>query len=211
MPALPIAHDGRHLVLSDTWYFIMIDVESMTVEWKRLIDANDATRDPPLRFALQGDYLAVQKQDYTTKALYVLSSRTGKILWKTEEKNDALNPMYSIRIDGERMYGLEQHKGVGFQVVCRDCRTGKRLFRTTEDGYGGDPTVEIRTPFYGPHLVVRVQDRQDFELKVFDIGNGKRVHMLKTKGTGAFGEHGRASETVQNGRLVLFGGDKLQF
>ena len=35
-----------------------------------------------MRFALKGDYLAVVKQDYDVKAIYMLSSRTGEVLWQ---------------------------------------------------------------------------------------------------------------------------------
>ena len=59
--------------------------------------------------------------------------------------------------------------------------------------------------------MVRVQDRQDFELKVFDVSKkGKLVHTLKMKGVGGFGEHGRVSATVQGGRLILMSKDKLK-
>jgi len=36
------------------------------------------------------------------------------------------------------------------------------------------------------------------------------LHAVKVKGVGDFGEHGRVSATVQNGRLVLLSKDKLR-
>ena len=40
---------------------------------------------------------------------------------------------------------------------------------------------------------------------------GKRIHVLQSKGVEPFGVHGRVSETVQNGRPILFGDYNLQF
>ncbi len=65
--ALPIAHHGKFLVATDGWYYMLIDVERLAVVWKRLIDNNNVTAEPPLRFALSDDYLAVLKQDYDAK------------------------------------------------------------------------------------------------------------------------------------------------
>ena len=209
---LPAAHDGRRLVLTDSWYYMTIDVERLVVLWKRLIDRNDITRDPPLRFALKGEYLAVQKEDYVDRAVHVLSSGTGRLLWHTDPKVKGwIDPMHSIVIEGARVYGIEERRGEGFALVCRDAGTGRVLFRTQEKGYAGDPFVGLRPVLYGPYLVARVQDRQDFELKVFDSRTGKRVQVLKTKGFGTFGLHGRVSETVQTGRPALLGDRELQF
>ena len=73
-PSLPVAHAGALLVLTDLWYYLAIDVERMAVVWKRLIDQNDVTREPALRFYLQGGYLVVVKENYDQKALYGLST-----------------------------------------------------------------------------------------------------------------------------------------
>ena len=47
-------------------------------------------------------------------------------------------------------------------------------------------------------------------MKVFDIASGKRLHVTAAKGAGDWGEHGRVSATVQNGRLALLSKDKLK-
>ena len=39
--------------MTDSWYYILVDVEQMKVVWKRLIDQSDPTRDPAIRFALR--------------------------------------------------------------------------------------------------------------------------------------------------------------
>jgi hypothetical protein len=209
---LPAAHNGPRLVLTDSWYYLMLDVEKLVILWKRLIDFNDLTRDPPLRFTLHGEYLAVQKEDYVDRALHLLSSRTGRLLWRTDPKDPERDrPMHSVLVAGDRVYGIQEHIGVGFFLVCRDAKTGRVVFRREEKGYAGDPEVELRPRLYGNHLVARVQDRQDFELKGFDRATGKRAFRLAVKGAGGFGFHGGVSETVQNGRPVLLGTDGIEF
>ncbi|MFO7900604.1 MAG: PQQ-binding-like beta-propeller repeat protein [Planctomycetota bacterium] len=210
--ALPAAHDGKYLAVTDSWYYILLDVEKLAVAWKRLIDRNDITRDPPLRLALNGEYLVVQKEDYVDRAVHVLSSRTGRLLWHTDPKvPERWPPMHSLVIHEDRIYGIEERRGEGFALACRDGKTGTLLFRRVEKGYAGDPAVTLSRGRYGPYVVARVRDRQDVELKAFDGRSRKRVLRLHAKGYGAFGVHGRVSQTVQNGRLVLLGAGELQF
>ncbi|MFO7900240.1 MAG: PQQ-binding-like beta-propeller repeat protein, partial [Planctomycetota bacterium] len=104
--ALPRARAGRLLALTDTWYYIMVDVERLAILWKRLIDNNDLSRRPALRFALSEEYLAVLKEDYDVKALYMLSAKTGEVLWHTDPKDaESPQPMHSMHIVGDRVYG----------------------------------------------------------------------------------------------------------
>jgi hypothetical protein len=111
-----------------------------------------------------------------------------------------------MRIHEGRLYGLRRQAGRGFVFVGLDCKTGNNLFRAhLQKGYGGTPNTRLRRPAYGGTLVVQVRDRQDFELRAFDMKTGKLSHKLKIKGVGDFGRHGRASATVQNGCLVLHG------
>jgi len=210
--ALPAAHDGKLVVVSDGWYYIAVDVERMKVVWKRLIDNPDPTREPTMRFCLKGDYLAVVKEDFDWKAIYMLSSRTGELLWQTDPKDARTpRPIHSMIIRGGRLYGIKPHPGQGFYFAAMDCKTGKLLYRPREQkGYGGKPEVELFGRLYGGMAVARVKDRQDFELKVFDLAGGQLVHTARVKGTGSFGEHGRASATVQNGQLFLLGKNKLK-
>ncbi|MFO7900406.1 MAG: hypothetical protein R6V58_15270, partial [Planctomycetota bacterium] len=64
---------------------------------------------------------------------------------------------------------------------------------------------------FGPHVVARMADRQEFEIRAFDAGTGKPLARLKRKGVGPFGVHGRVSVTVQDGRLILLSRDQLAY
>jgi len=208
--ALPAAHDGRLLAVSDGWYYIMLDVERLAVTWKRPIDNNDLTRDPAMRLALKGDYLAVVKEDYDQKVIYMLSSRTGEVLWHTDPKDSrSPRPMYSILFDGGNVYGIGLRPGQAFYFVGRECKTGRLLFSQAVKGYDSKPVVSLVHRNFAGHAVARVQDRQRFELKVFDMKTGRVLHTLRDKGVGPFGVHGRVSAAVQHGRLILLCKDKL--
>jgi outer membrane protein assembly factor BamB len=208
---MPAARGGRLLAVSDGWYTIMLDVEKMAVLWKRLIDANDVTKLPPMRFALAGDYLAVVKQDYDVKTIYMLSSRTGDILWRTDPKvPGSPQPIHSMVLRDDKLYGLLPHPGQSFYFAGLDCKTGKNLFGPNEQkGYGGKPEVQLLPDLQGDQAVVLIKDRQDYEVKAFALKDGKLMHTLKAKSTGDFGEHGRVSATAQNGKLVLLGKNEL--
>ncbi len=211
--AVPMAHDKRMLFLTDGWYFLAVDVERMCIAWKRLIELNDATRDPPMRFAVRGPYLTVLKQNYDQKAVYMFSSETGAQLWKTDPKNPkSPAPMHSILVDGEQVYGIELYPGQGFYLVGRNAKSGNLLFRQKVEGYQSKPKVTLDPERYGDHIIVRVQDKQDFEIKAFDLTQkGKPVFTLKQKGVGPFGVPGRASATVQAGHPVLLTSKELGF
>ncbi len=212
-PALSAAHDGELLILSDSWYYLAIDTTRMATRWKRLIDQNDVTRSPAMRFSIKGDYLTVLKENYDQKVIYMLASKTGALLWNTDPKNaNSPQPMHSVLIEGQKVYGLGVHPGQGFYFIGREAPSGKQLFKQNVVGYSSKPNVSLLPNLYGPMAVVKVQDRQDFELKVFDTSkNGKLVHTLKMKGVGEFGVHGRVSATVQGGRLILMSKDKLSW
>ena len=207
---LPTARYKQLLVVSDGWYYILIDTDRLEVVWKRLIDNNDATRTPPLRFALGEKHLAVLKEDYDQKAIHMLSATTGELLWSTDPKDSrSPRPMHSMFIIEDRIYGIEPHPGQAFYLTARECLNGKLVFRTEVTGYQAKPQVRLLPETYGNQLVARTADRQDFELKSFDATNGKLTHTLKMKGVGPYDVHGRVSATVQNGRLVMLSKDKL--
>ncbi|KKM93019.1 hypothetical protein LCGC14_1212640 [marine sediment metagenome] len=209
--ALPVAHAEELLVVTDGWYYIVIDTDRLKVLWKRLIDNNDVTREPAMRFALSGKYLLVLKEDYVEKAIYMLDARSGELLWQRDPKNSrGPQPMHSSIIDGERAYGIEVHPGQGFYLRGVNCKTGKVLFRTEVKDYQGKPKVRLWPRQFGKHVTVQVKQARRFELRVFDVsGRGKLVHTLSTKGDGDFGQHGRVSATVQNARAVMLSKDKL--
>jgi len=209
---LPAAHDGRLLVVTDGWYYIAVDTDRMKIAWKRLIDQSDPTREPAMRLALKGEYLAVTKEDFDRKAIYLLSSSTGEVLWRTEPKEArSPQPLYSVVIEGDALYGLGVHPGQGFYFTGLSCQTGQPLWpRREEKDYQGKPSVALLPRLYGPHAVALVKDRQDFELKVFDVRDGKLLHRVRTTGVGDFGTHGRVSATLQNGGLAILSKDKLK-
>jgi len=208
---LPVSSDGDLLALSDGWYYILVDLGRMKIAWKRLIDQNDPTREPPMRLALKGEYLAVIKQDFDVKTIYMLSSRTGEVLWHTDPKvPGSPEPVHSILIEGDRLYGIKPHAGQGFYFSGMDCKTGRNLFAPAEEkGYQSRPLVGLLGESYGGFFVARIQCGQDFELKVFDAKTGSLVQKAAVKGAGSFGEHGQASASVQNGGLVLLGKNEL--
>ena len=208
--SVPVAHDGDLLVVTDGWYYIAVDTQRLAIAWKRLIDNNDMTREPAMRFALGGGFLTVLKENYDQKVIYMLSSRTGKVLWHTDPKDaNSPRPMHSVIIRGQRAYGIVPHAGQGFYFVGVDCNTGRRLLTREVTGYQGRPSVTLVPRLFGRYAVAAVQDRQEFELKVFDSKDGALRHTLKRKGVGPFGIHGRVSSTIQKGRLVLMSKDKL--
>ncbi len=209
---LPVAQDGRFLIVTDSWYYIMLDVEQLKIVWKRLIDQSDPTRDPALRFALKGDYLAVVKDDFDRKAIYMLSSRTGQILWNNDPKKpDPAPPLYSMFIDGDHLFGLEIHPGQGFYLANLDCKTGKPVNKRIEkQGYQAKPTARLLPELFGPFTITTVRDGQDFSLSAFDLQNGKVAQDLATKGVGDWGEHGHVSAVVQDGTFAILSKDKLK-
>ncbi|MCK6475018.1 MAG: PQQ-binding-like beta-propeller repeat protein [Planctomycetes bacterium] len=206
---LPAAHDGNILFLTDSWYYICIDTRKLAVVWKRLIDNNDVTREPAMRFFCSQEYFCVLKEDYDVDTIYMLSAKSGDVLWSYDPKDGkSPKPMHSAVVVGPNIYGLGVHPGQGYYFVGRECATGKRLFETKVEGYQGKPEATLVPQAYGEYFVVRVKDRQDFEIRVFDKKVGKEIHAIKVKGAGDFGVHGQISSTVQNGRAIMFTKDK---
>ncbi len=78
------------------------------------------------------------------------------------------------------------------------------------DGYQAKPEVALLPQTFGPYLVTRSADRQDFQLQVFSSEDGKPIAKVNMKGVGPFGVPGRMSATVQQGRLVLMSKDELR-
>lgn len=209
---LPAAHAENLLALTDAWYYILIDVDRLAIRWKRLIDNSDVTRNPAMRFALSPKYFSVLKEDYDQKAIYMLDAETGEVLWNTDPKNSrSPRPMRDVLIVDETAYGIEPHPGQGYYLVAREARSGKQRYREEVKGFQAKPEVALLPELFGgKHLVTRLADRQDFEVRVFDAGTGKPLHLVQTKGVGPYRVHGRVSTTIQNGRAVLLSKDKLQ-
>lgn len=207
---LPAARDHERLMLTDGWYYILIDVGRLAVVWKRLIDNNDTKREPALRFTLQGDYFLALKEDYDVKAMYAFSSRTGEMLWKSDPKDSkAPLPLHCTLIAGDKVFGIQPHAGQGFYFVGRDARTGQQFFREELATYKSKPQVRLLPHLFGQHVVAEISDGQDFELRAFDLQTGRNVATLPMPGVGPFGTHGHMSATVQHGRMVLMSKHKL--
>ncbi|MCX7803965.1 MAG: PQQ-like beta-propeller repeat protein [Planctomycetota bacterium] len=208
-PELPFARDGGRMAVTDGRYVIMVDTREMRLLWKCAIGEPNV----PMRLALGGDYLAVVKNEYDRKAIYMLSAASGKTLWGTDPKNPSSpQPIYSMQIRDGRLYGIGLHPGQGFYIVGLDCATGKPLFKPQERvGYSGKPAVRLRGPDRSPPnaLVAEVADRQDFDLLVFDSAGGRLLHSMRVKSAGEFGEYGQVSATVQHGLPALLGREEM--
>jgi hypothetical protein len=197
--------------VSDGDYYLLVDAGRQKILWKRLIEQNDVSRVPALRFALNDRYLAVVKEDYDLKAIEMLSSRTGEMLWRTDHKDArSPRPLYEMRLAGDRLFGLGIHPAQDFYFICLDARTGRRLFRKEVHDYVGQPEVTLMERPCGPHWIARVRDRQDFELRVLEAVTGNNTVAIRVTGAGDFGEYGRASVTVQDGALALLGDNTLK-
>ena len=200
-------------MLTDNWSYIAVDTRRLTIEWERLIEMNDVSREPPMRFALKGGYLAVVKQDLNSKVIQMFDAKSERRLWRSDPENEYLPaPLYQMHIDGETLYGFERHPGLGHYFVALNARTGKQIFRREVKGYDGVPRVWLHPRLHGSYAVARIQDRQDFETRLFDLKKGGAVaHTIRMKGVGAFGVHGRVSVTIQNGRAVMLSEKKLRY
>ncbi|MFW6159394.1 MAG: hypothetical protein ACOC8E_08565 [Planctomycetota bacterium] len=208
--ALPCAQHGHLLAVTDGRYYLVIDVEKQKVRWKRLIDNNDPYEAARIRFALDDKHLAVVKNDFDQNAIYMLSSRTGKLLWRTDPRDGkSPQPIYDMRLRADRLYGLAPHPAQGFYFECLDAATGKRRFRTEGTDYDGVPSVRLMEREFGSYWVARAKDRQDFDLRVFDGRTGKHVARIRVKGAGDFGQYGRVSATGQGGAAALLGVNTL--
>ncbi len=200
----PVAHHGYALVASDGWYYIKIDTRNLCIDWKRLIDSNDPGQVPALRFALNERYLLVLKKDYVEPAMHCLDARSGKLLWRTQAKNKKMvRPMYSPVLKDGKAYGIQAGQGRTFRMVGVDLATGKVDFSWESGNYDGSPDVRLARDVFGPFMVAHVADRQTFELVAFDTAQHKPMLRFKRKGQGPWGVHGKASATVQSGKLVL--------
>ena len=209
--AMPVARSGDRLFVTDGWYYIAVDTARMRVAWKRLIEANDATREPPMRLAAGGCVLVALKKDYQTPAMYAFDAATGKRLWRSDPENEAVaGPMYSMVISGGRVYGLTPGMGRSFNVHAVDAASGKELAKwSARQTYQTKPRVELFKDVFGGSLVARVQDNQAFELMVLDGKSCRPLHTVRCKGVGPWDAHGRVSAAAQGGRLVLMNADGL--
>jgi outer membrane protein assembly factor BamB/tetratricopeptide (TPR) repeat protein len=207
---LPISHFGRYLAATDEKYLLVYDVVKMELMWKTPLSNVDPSKDLKMRIALNDKYITLIKEDFDRKAIYCYSLDSGDILWNTDPTNSGSpQPIYSIILEGDMLYGIGDHPGQGFRFVSYDCVKGKKVFDKLIEGYSSPPIVRLRNFIYGKHVVVELQDRKNFEAIVLDKNTGALVKKIEDKGDGPIGEIGRVSIAVQNGYPVLF--SKVQF
>ena len=211
---LPVARAPGELFVTDGWYYIAIDTERLRVLWKRLIENNDPTREPPMRLAAGDGVLLVLKKDYQTPAMIAFDAATGKRLWRNDPEDAGRGtPMYSAVISGGRIYGLTAGVGRSFNVHALEAATGKELARwASRQTYQTTPQVTLWPEVLGgpaAGVVARVQDNQTFELIALDGRTCRPIHTVTSKGVGPWDTHGRVSATVQDGRLVLMNAERV--
>ncbi|PCJ58613.1 MAG: hypothetical protein COA79_12705 [Planctomycetota bacterium] len=195
---------GNDLYLTDGWYYMKLDVSTCKMVWKRFIDNNDPRADPNMRMAADNNLLAILKLDYEQPRLYGIDAKTGEIRWQTNPK-DKKSPqaMYSLLVEGDSVYGLQNSSGRTFTLLGIDKKTGVRKLKVRSSAYGEQPEVKLLPNIYGTGLVVQVNEGQTFEMFSVDTKKKKKSGALRRKGQGPWGMHGRASASVQNGKLLL--------
>ena len=208
--SLPIARFDRFVAVSDEKYVIVYDVVKMEMLWKTPLSNVDLSKEIKMRITMNDKYVVLIKEDYDRKAIYCYSLATGDIMWNTDPTNSGSpQPIYSLVLEGDDLYGIGEHPGQGFFLVCYDCVKGAKKYGKLTEGFGSAPIVRLRENVYGKNVVAEVMDRKDFHLIVFDKTNGASVKKISDKGDGPIGEVGRVAMTVQDGHPVLF--SKIQF
>ncbi|PCJ58332.1 MAG: hypothetical protein COA79_13830 [Planctomycetota bacterium] len=200
------------LVVTDGWYVLVYDVRDMKMLWKTLIESKDWSNETGIRFVINDKYLVLTKMDYDQKIMYCYNMKTGQLNWKTDYKiGSSPRPLYSLTLDGNKLYGLEEYSGQGFYFTAYECDKGKRLFKNLYKGYSEKPFVEMDSISYGNNYFVKIQDRKNFEILLVDKKSGKPIKKIKSKGDGPIGAPGKISMIMQNGHPVLFSKNKFKY
>jgi outer membrane protein assembly factor BamB/tetratricopeptide (TPR) repeat protein len=208
--ALPIAQYDRFVTVTDEKYIIVYDVVKMVVLWKTLLSNVDISKEVQLRIEMNDKYVVVVKEDFDRKAIYCFNLNTGEILWNTDPVYpNSPQPLSSLLLDSDTLYGIGEYAGMGFYFVSYDCAKGATKFKKMFEGYGVKPKVDLRQNIYGKHIVAEIQEKKDFQLMVFDKNTGEVVKKVSEKGDGPIGEVGRVAMTIQDGHPILF--SKLKF
>lgn len=207
---LPISIYDRFVAVSDQKYLIVFDVVKMEMVWKNPILNIDLSKDLKMRVKMNEKYVVLVKEDYDRKAIYFYSLSTGEILWCTDPAiSGSPQAIYSMHLEGDMLYGIGQHPGLGFYFVSYDCSKGIRKTNKLIDGFASNPIVNMRKHIYGKHVAIEVQDKKDFHIIVLDKNSGEIVKKVSDKGDGPIGDIGRVAMTIQDGHPVLF--SKVQF
>jgi outer membrane protein assembly factor BamB/tetratricopeptide (TPR) repeat protein len=209
--ARPVDTDSERglIVVTDGFYYIVIDARTMTIRWKRLIDASDPTQDPAMRLKLGAaedgaPLLWVLKQDFDQKAMWVLDAATGEVLWHTDPKKPRESePMYGALFHGGRVYGLQVTDANTWRLLGFEARTGKKVLDWQSPPFAVKPEAVLDRRVSGAYLLVRLADQQEFSTVVYDVAAKRPAHQALVKGMGPYGVAGRVSYTVQGGYLAM--------
>lgn len=163
-----------------------------------------------MRITLNDKYIVLIKEDYDRKAIYCYETMTGEILWNTDPNQpDSPQPIYSLLLENDTLYGIGIHPGQGFLMVAYNCQNGKLKYKNVIDGYSTVPLVKLRDTVYGDYLVAEIQDRKDYQIVIMNKLTGELIKRVSGKGDGAIGEAGGVAITIQASHPVLF--SKMQF
>ena len=209
---LPIACNDRFVAVIDDKYILVYDVIKMELLWKTPLQNVDLSKEIKMRIVMNEKYVILVKEDYDRKAIYCYHLITGEIMWKTDIANaGSPQPIYSMQLDGDMLYGIGEHPSQGFYFVTIDCIKGVRKINKLYEGFNSAPLVNLRNNIYGKHVVLEIQDRKDFHMMVLDKNTGELIKKVSDEGDGPIGEAGRVAITVQDGHPILFSSSHFKF
>jgi len=207
---LSIGRFNQFVVVTDEKYLLLYDINKMELVWKTMMVNINFSNNFKLRITLNDKYIVLIKEDYDRKAIYCYETMTGEILWNTDPNQpDSPQPIYSLLLENDTLYGIGIHPGQGFLMVAYNCQNGKLKYKNVIDGYSTVPLVKLRDTVFEDHLVAEIQDRKDYQIVIMNKLTGEVVKRVSGKGDGAIGEAGGVAITIQASRPILF--SKMQF
>ncbi|MCX7803873.1 MAG: PQQ-binding-like beta-propeller repeat protein [Planctomycetota bacterium] len=206
----PLGFDGRNLLLTDGWDYIVLDTALHKTKWqKRIEDVDRFTPLPlPYRLWISGNELYCLKQQYDTAAGEMLDTETGAYLWKkVEDKKEGV--VYSAAWDGKNIYGIHYEPELrSVTLLGFERRSGKQVLSWTRGNYEA-PEVFMDPEIRGRHAVVTVKDKNRFQLLAVNVDKGELDAEVSGDGSGNFGNYGEASCEIQSRFLGLLTGTRL--
>jgi outer membrane protein assembly factor BamB/tetratricopeptide (TPR) repeat protein len=207
---LPVGIFNQYVAVSDEKYLLLYDVNKMELVWKTLISNVDFSNTLKLRISINDKYIVLIKQDYDRKAIYCYDKKTGEIIWNTDPNNsESPQPIYSLLLENDILYGIGEHPGQGFFIVAYDCVKGELKYKNLIDGYSTVPLVKLLENVFDNQIIAVIQDRKDFQIVIMNKSTGIVEKRVSGKGDGPIGEVGRVAVIIQDSHPVLF--SKLQF
>ncbi|MCX7806500.1 MAG: PQQ-like beta-propeller repeat protein, partial [Planctomycetota bacterium] len=206
----PMSFDGRTLLLTDGWDYIAVDGTSNRIKWQKRIEGVDRTSPLPLPFRIRVDGAEIYclKRSYDTHAMEVFDTETGALLWNRVE-NKKQPVIYSAVFDEKNIYGLHHEPDIkSVTVIGLDRRSGREVLFWRKAGYE-EPEILMDDEMHGRHLAIRVRDKQNFAVILFNVDARKVDAELKATGSGSFGNYGEVSYAVQGRYAGLLSGAQL--